>query len=46
MKFVLLINLKLLRIETNILLNTTEHENFTTNKFEKANYLYLLPVKI
>ena len=34
LKFVLLINLKLLTIENSFLLNFAEHENFSANKYE------------
>ena len=37
MKFVLLINLKLLTTANSFLLNTTEHENSSANKYENAN---------
>ena len=37
MKFVLLINLKLLTIANSFLLNLSEHENFSANKYENAN---------
>ena len=37
-KFVLLIDLKLLTIANSFLLNITEHENFSANKYENANY--------
>ena len=37
MKFVLLINLRLLTI-ANFLLNMAEHEHFSANKYENANY--------
>ena len=40
MKFVLLINLKLLAIEKSFLLNIAEHENFSANKYENANYCW------
>ena len=36
MKFVLLINLKLLTNENSFLLNIAEHENFSANKYENA----------
>ena len=36
MKFVLLINLKLLTIANSFLLNTAEHETFSANKYENA----------
>ena len=36
--FVLLIDLKLLRIAKSFLLNIAEHENFSANKYENANY--------
>ena len=38
MKFVLLINLKLLTIANSFLLNIAEHEIFCANKYENANY--------
>ena len=40
MNFVLLINLKLhvLTIAHTFLLNIAEHENFSANKYENANY--------
>ena len=38
MKFVLLINLKLLTIANSFLLNIAEHENFSANKYANANY--------
>ena len=37
MQFVLLINLKLLTTANSFLLNITEHENFSANKYENAN---------
>ena len=37
LKFYLLINLKLLIIETFFLLNIAEHEHFSANKYENAN---------
>ena len=37
MKFVMLINLKLLTIANSFLLNLVEHENFSANKYENAN---------
>ena len=36
MKFVLLINLKLLTIANSFLLNIVEHENFFANKYQNA----------
>ena len=39
-KFVLLINLKLLTIANYFLLNIAEHENFSANKYENANYCW------
>ena len=42
MKFVLLINLKLLTIANSFLLNIAEHENFSANKYENANNISLL----
>ena len=38
MKNVLLINLKFLTIAKSFLLNIAEHENFSANKYENANY--------
>ena len=38
MKFVLLINLKLLIVLNSFLLNIAEHENFSANKYENANF--------
>ena len=38
MKLFLLINLKLLTIANSFLLNIAEHENFSANKYENANY--------
>ena len=38
MKFVLLINLKLLTNANSSLLNIAEHENFSANENENANY--------
>ena len=38
MKFVLLMNLKLLTIANSFLLNIAEHEIFSANKYENANY--------
>ena len=40
MNFVLLINLKLLTISYSFLLNIAEHENFSANKYENANYCW------
>ena len=40
MTFVLLINLKLLTISNSFLLNIAEHENFSANKYENANYYW------
>ena len=40
MKFVLLINLKLLTIANSVLLNISEHENFSANQYENANYCW------
>ena len=45
MKFVMLINLKVLTIANLFLLNITRHEKFSANRYENANYhghLYLL----
>ena len=38
MKFILLINLKILAFADFVLLNITERENFFANKYENANY--------
>ena len=38
MKFVLLINLKLITIGQSFLLNVAEHDCFSTNRYENANY--------
>ena len=40
MKFVLLINLILPIIANSFLLNIAEHENFSANKYENANYCW------
>ena len=40
MKFVLLIILKLLTIANSFLLVITEHETFSANKYENANYCW------
>ena len=40
MKVVLLMNLKLLTIANSFLLNITEHEIFSANKYENANYCW------
>ena len=40
MKYVLLINLKLLTIANYFLLNIAEQENFSANKYENANYFW------
>ena len=40
MKFVLLINLKLLTIANSFLLNIVEHEILSANKYENANYYW------
>ena len=40
MKFVLLINIKLLNTAISFLLNITERENFSTHKYENANYCW------
>ena len=37
MKFVLLINIKLLTIANSFLQNIAEHETFSANKYENAN---------
>ena len=39
MKFVLLINLRLLTIANSFLLNIAEHEMFSADKYENANYM-------
>ena len=39
-KFFLLINLKLLTNANSFLLNIAEHENFSANKYENANYCW------
>ena len=38
MKFVLLINPKLLKIAISFLLNIAEHENFSVNKYKNVNF--------
>ena len=38
MKFFMLINLKLLTMPNSFLLNITEHENFSANEYENANF--------
>ena len=40
MKFVLLINLKLLTIANSFSVNITERENFSANEYENANYCW------
>ena len=40
MKFILLINLKLLTIANSFLLNLSEHEIFSANKYEIANFCW------
>ena len=40
MKFVLLINLKLLTIANSNLLNMAVGDNFSANKYENANYCW------
>ena len=40
MKSVLLINHKLIIIKNSFLLNIAEHENFSANKYENANYCW------
>ena len=40
MKFVLLINLKLLTTANSFLLNIAEHGNFSGNKYVNANYYW------
>ena len=44
MKFVLLINLKLLTILNSFLLNIAQNENFTANKYENANCSWLFHI--
>ena len=39
MKFVLLINIKLLTIANSFLRNIAEHENFSANKYENASFV-------
>ena len=46
MKNFMQINLKLLTVPNSFLLNIAEHENFSANKYENANYSYLLAEKI
>ena len=46
MKFILLINLNLPTAANSFLLNIAQHENFSANKYENANYSYLLAGKI
>ena len=40
MKFFILINLKLPTIPNSFSLNIVEHENFSGNKYENANYCW------
>ena len=40
MKFVQLINLKLLTIANSFLLNIAEHEKFSATEYENANYYW------
>ena len=40
MKFVLQTIIKLQTIANSFLLNIAEHENFSANKYEKANYCW------
>ena len=42
MKFILLITLKLLTIVNSFLLNIAEHENFSANKYENANFFIFI----
>ena len=42
MKCFMLINLKLLTTANSFLLNIAEHENFSANKYENANYISFL----
>ena len=48
MKFVLLINIKLLNIAISVLLNIAEHESFSANKYENALFagIFILAEKI
>ena len=39
-KFVVVINLKLLTIANSFMLNLAEHENFSANEYENANYCW------
>ena len=41
MKFFMLINLDLLMIANSFLLNIAEHEIFSANKYENANYCFI-----
>ena len=45
MKFVLLMNLKLLTIVNSFLLNMAEHENFSAKKIKMLTFSYLLAEK-
>ena len=45
MKFVLLINIKLLTIAKSVLLTLSEHENFFADEYENAAFSYLLVEK-
>ena len=40
MKFFMLINIKLLTMQNSFLLNLAEHENFSANNYENANYCW------
>ena len=40
MKFFMLINLRLVTIANSFLLNIAEHENFSANKYESANFCW------
>ena len=40
MKFFMLINLRLVTIANSFLLNIAEHENFSANKYENANFCW------
>ena len=46
MKFVMLINLKLLTIPNSLLLNIAERENFSADKYENANNIISLLINM
>ena len=46
MKFVLLINLKLLTIANSFLLNIAEHENFSANKYKNTNSILSMKISL